>query len=214
MPSLLLIRHAQASYGSADYDVLSERGHEQVARVHEALTARGVTADRLVSGGLRRQRDTAAAFGGQPRIDPRWDEYDAADLLTAHSDSTARMEGGEVSSHDFQPILDAAMLDWIAAGEDGPAQETWPMFRDRVDGALAEALGELGKGETGMVFTSGGVIAAVVVSVLRIDARRLPVLNRTSVNASVTKLISGSRGVSLVSFNEHAHLEPDLVSFR
>jgi broad specificity phosphatase PhoE len=42
MPSLLLIRHAQASYGSADYDVLSERGHQQVARMHEALTARGV----------------------------------------------------------------------------------------------------------------------------------------------------------------------------
>jgi broad specificity phosphatase PhoE len=214
MPSLLLIRHAQASYGADDYDVLSELGHRQVQRTHASLTLRGIRADRLTSGALRRQRDTAEAFEGDPRIDPRWDEYDAADLLTAHSASTARMEGGEVSSHDFQPILDEAMLEWIAAGDGGAAQETWPMFRDRVDGALEQALGELGRGQTGMVFTSGGVIAAVVVSVLGIDPRAVPLLNRTSVNASVTKLISGGRGVSLVSFNEHAHLEPDLVSFR
>ena len=214
MPSLLLIRHAQASYGAADYDVLSERGQDQVAATHAALTARGVRADHLVSGGLRRQRDTAAPFGGDLRIDPRWDEYDAADLLTAHSPSEARLEGGALSSHDFQPILDAAMLDWIAAGDESPARETWPAFRDRVDGALGEALGMLGKGETGLVFTSGGVVAAVIVSVLGIAPQALPVLNRTAVNGAVTKLISGGRGVSLVSFNEHAHLEPDLVSFR
>ena len=29
VPTLLLVRHAQGSFGSADYDVLSERGHEQ-----------------------------------------------------------------------------------------------------------------------------------------------------------------------------------------
>jgi broad specificity phosphatase PhoE len=214
MPSLLLIRHAQASYGAADYDVLSDRGHEQVAALHAALEARGARADRLVSGGLRRQRDTAAPFGGELRIDDRWDEYDAADLLTAHSPSGARLEGGALSSHDFQPILDRAMLDWIAAGEEGPADETWPMFRDRVDGALHEALESLGKGETGLVFTSGGVIACACVLVLGIDPAALPLLNRTSVNGSVTKLISGGRGVSLVTFNEHAHLEPDLVTFR
>jgi broad specificity phosphatase PhoE len=88
------------------------------------------------------------------------------------------------------------------------------MFRDRVDGALREALESLGRGETGLVFTSGGVIACACVLVLGIDPAALPLLNRTSVNGSVTKLIAGGRGVSLVSFNEHAHLEPDLVSFR
>ena len=29
MSVLLLVRHGQASWGSADYDVLSDRGHEQ-----------------------------------------------------------------------------------------------------------------------------------------------------------------------------------------
>ena len=59
MPTILLVRHGQGSFGTADYDVLSERGGMQAAAVHAALRERGVTADRLVSGSLRRQRDTA-----------------------------------------------------------------------------------------------------------------------------------------------------------
>ena len=58
MPIVLLIRHAQASFGTADYDVLSERGHAQVEALHRALTRRGIVADRVVTGSLRRQRDT------------------------------------------------------------------------------------------------------------------------------------------------------------
>jgi hypothetical protein len=34
------------------------------------------------------------------------------------------------------------------------------------------------------------------------------------VNASLTKVVVGSRGTSLVSFNEHGHLEPDAVTYR
>jgi broad specificity phosphatase PhoE len=224
MPALLLVRHAQASYGGADYDVLSERGHEQVAAVKAALDARGVRPAALVSGSLRRQRDTAAAFATDAAavaIDPRWNEYDAADLLSHHSDSGLRLERPEddpaprPSSKDFQGVLDRAMLDWIAAGADGPAAETWPAFRDRTRGALADALRGLGRGETGLAFTSGGVIAAVCALVLGVPDEAFVALNRTSVNASVTKVISGGRGASLVSFNEHAHLEaPGLVTYR
>ena len=60
MPSILLIRHAQASFGSADYDVLSDRGHEQAAALVRGLEQRGIVPAQVVSGTLRRQRDTAA----------------------------------------------------------------------------------------------------------------------------------------------------------
>jgi broad specificity phosphatase PhoE len=220
MPALLLLRHAQASFGAADYDVLSERGHDQVAALHAALAARGVEPVSRVSGSLRRQRDTAAPFGGDLRIDPRWDEYDSGDLLGTHSAVAAGLERApgddapERSSKDFQTILDDAMLAWIAAGEEGGAAETWPAFRDRVRAALEEAAGGLGKGETGLVFTSGGVIAAVCTLVMGLEQEAFVTFNRTSVNASVTKLIVGGRGTSLVTFNEHAHLEPGLVTYR
>ena len=43
-------------------------------------------------------------------------------------------------------------------------------------------------------------------------------LNRVSVNTSITKVIVGSRGKTLVSYNDHSHLEDagvdDLVTYR
>jgi broad specificity phosphatase PhoE len=68
VPTVLLIRHGQASFGAADYDVLSGTGE--------------------------RQAEIAAALAGPaPEVDPRWDGYDANDVLTHHSDSAARLDG-------------------------------------------------------------------------------------------------------------------------
>src|SRR4051794_17711840 len=107
MPAVLLIRHAQGSYGSADYDVLSERGADQAAAVHAAVERLGVTAPRLVSGTLRRQRDTAlpwTAAGAQLDVDPRWDEYRTEDVLGAHgADDAPSIERAE---GDTAPLLD------------------------------------------------------------------------------------------------------------
>jgi len=59
MPVVPLIRHAEGSFGSAVYDVLSECGHAQVDALRRALERCGVVPDHVVSGSLRRQRDTA-----------------------------------------------------------------------------------------------------------------------------------------------------------
>jgi broad specificity phosphatase PhoE len=224
VPAVLLIRHAQASYGAHDYDVLSDRGTEQAEAVHAALSARGVQPDRLVSGSLRRQRDTALPWtsqGATLAVDPRLDEYDASDLLAAHSDAGASLERGpgeeapSLHSRDFQVILDDALHAWIAAGADGGAGETWTAFRDRVSAALRDVVADLGSGETAIVITSGGVIAACCVLALGVPEHTFVALNHVTVNAGITKIVSGRRGVSLVSFNEHAHLEGDgLVTYR
>ena len=39
-------------------------------------------------------------------------------------------------------------------------------------------------------------------------------LNPVTVNASVSKVVVGARGTTLVSLNDHSHLEPDLVTYR
>jgi broad specificity phosphatase PhoE len=220
MPVILLLRHAQASFGGDDYDVLSERGHAQVRALHAELARRGVASARLVSGSLRRQLDTAGPFG-EPEVDARWNEYDTADLLAAHSSSEMRADragGGTLAldTREFQRVLDAGMDAWIAAGADSRAGEPWPGFRGRVAGALADCAASLGKGETGLVFTSSGVIAACAVLALGVPDAALPAFNRLSVNASITKLLIGRAGPRLVSFNEHGHLEGDgdLVTFR
>src|SRR4051794_16087422 len=177
VPTILLLRHAQASFGTADYDVLSDTGHRQAAVVHAALTGRGVTADHLVSGSLRRQLDTIAPWG-DVRVDPRLDEYDAADILTAHSDSALRMEStgddAPADSRAFQAVLDDAVHAWITAGADGGAAESYPAFKGRVVGALQELAAGLGRGETAVACTSGGVIAAACVALLGLPDTALP----------------------------------------
>ena len=39
-------------------------------------------------------------------------------------------------------------------------------------------------------------------------------LNPVLLNASVSKLTVGRRGTTAVSFNEHGHLPPDLLTYR
>ncbi len=227
MPSILLARHGQASFGASDYDVLSDDGAVQAAALADELARRNLTVDAVVCGGLVRQRETAApiadAFGVEIARDTRWDEYEMDDILQSHSDTAVRVNRapGEhrprVSSHEFQNILEAAILGWIRAGEEGPAHETWPVFRGRIVAALKDLAARAASGTTPIVVTSAGVIAAVCVELLALPSESFIAFNRVAVNTGLTKLIHGRRGSTLVSFNEHGHLERgerSLITYR
>jgi putative intracellular protease/amidase len=64
------------------------------------------------------------------------------------------------------------------------------------------------------VFTSGGVIAAVCAGLLGLGAEGVVALNRVTVNGAITKLVAGSAGTSLLTFNEHGHLDAGAVTYR
>jgi broad specificity phosphatase PhoE len=212
MPTVLLVRHGQASFGGEDYDVLSARGRAQAERLAGDVARRGARYDRVLSGSLARQRDTAAALG-EYAVDPRWDEYDADDILAHHSASPVRLErrgAVSLSPREFQDVLEAALLAWVAAGDASPCAESWPAFAARVAAAVAGAAER-----TTLVCTSGGAIAAACVGLLGIAPEAFVALNRVTVNTGVTKVVRGRSGTSLVSFNEHGHLEADgLVTYR
>lgn len=208
MPTILLLRHGQASFGSDDYDVLSETGVAQVPVAAAAVAARGARPTRVLAGTMRRQLDTAKPWDdlGIER-DPRWNEYDTSDLMGAHSESGASLENTTLDTRAFQAVLDEGMAAWIAAGDDSSAAEPFPAFRARVASALEDLAGSLGRGETALVSTSGGVIAAAALIGLGLPDALLPNFNRVLVNASITKLVSGRSGLTLLSFNDHAHVE-------
>ncbi len=220
MPTVLLIRHAQASYGAADYDVLSETGHEQNIVLARDLERRGLLGGRVVSGTLRRQRDTAAAVaaGAAVEIDAGWDEYDSADVLRHHSPSGARLEAGDdgptLANRDFQVIMDDALAAWVQAGEDSRTAESFPAFAARTGAALERLTAPLGSGETAIACSSGGVIAALCVALLGVPSDALVSLNRVAVNTAVTRLAHSGRGTSLLTFNEYPHLDGDGARLR
>jgi broad specificity phosphatase PhoE len=224
VPTVLLIRHGQASFGAEDYDVLSPTGERQAELVAAALARRGYEPSRLLSGSLQRQIDTAAAFPGPaPELDPRWDEYDPDDVLSHHSDSATRLDGSgleageKLTSKGFQAVLDPALAAWIEMAHESPARQSWPQFSGAGTAALGELVGKLGPGETAVVVSSGGTIAALAGGLLGAPALTFPALNRVMVNASVTKIAIGAAGTHLIDFNDHSHLEEvdrALVTYR
>jgi hypothetical protein len=61
------------------------------------------------------------------------------------------------------------------------------------------------------------VISAICAALLSMPPAGYLAVNRTMANASITKLVSGRSGVSLVSVNEHGHFDGqrrDLLTYR
>jgi broad specificity phosphatase PhoE len=221
VPQLILVRHGQASFGAADYDNLSELGVRQAQRTAEALPQAGVEVAQVICGALRRQRDTAtpiaAAYGLTAEIDGRLDEYDADAILAHHGRSETRLEerGPDAPPLDvraFQALLELALSDWIEAGPSSPADETYGAFGERVTGALADAAARPG---TSVLVTSGGVLAAVAARLLTASRpETFLALNRVTVNCAINRVIVGTSGTTLVSFNEQQHLGRAEITYR
>lgn len=216
MPLIVLVRHGQASFGGDDYDVLSETGLRQAGLARAELDRRGIVPDLVVSGSLRRQVGTTAAWAdvAQPAVDDRWNEYSSADVLQSHGFPDASLEhpeaataGAGADTRRFQDVLDVALAAWIDAADASAASETWPMFERRVAAALGDLTARLTSGQTALVATSGGVVAAVARHLLGAPPLAFIGFNRVAINAGFTKIVVGRSGTTLLSFNEHAHLD-------
>ncbi len=218
MGQILLVRHGQASFGSDDYDALSSLGFDQSRLLGLGLASRRIEVDSVVHGSMRRHRETAetcAASAGWdvvPVVDEGWDEFDFLSVLAVHPHDF----GPEPTKAEFQQLFEAATAAWIA-GEDRPYAETFAGFCARVEAALERSAALAADGDVA-VFTSGGPIAWAVAGVLVEggSASLWTRLNRMAVNSALTRLISGSRGINLLSYNEQSHLDgvPGALSYR
>ena len=207
MPVIALLRHGQASFGTDDYDRLSDLGRRQAEVAGAALAQRGLRSPLVASGSLLRQRDTAAiaatALGVEPsRIDERFNEFDAHAAVEAHLDSPGITEG--MDSREFQVHLDEAMAQWMADGD-----PRWRSFVDDAVAGLTDLAASLPAGTDAVVATSAGVTAAIAGALLDCGPAGVIAMNRVSVNASITTVVYGARGLSLVTFNDHAHILRD-----
>jgi broad specificity phosphatase PhoE len=221
MSVVLLVRHGQASWGAADYDRLSELGEEQARVLGCALVARGVHPDVVVRGGMRRHRQTAeAAVAGAGWTadvveDAGWNEFDHQQMLELHPSRVG--EGEDLTRAEFQQWFEDATRRWTDGRHAEEYDESFDAFGWRVDAALRRTVDRLGARQTAVVFTSGGPVSWAAASLLGAGADVWSALNPVVVNGSVTKVVIGRRGATLVSFNDHSHLEAagaGLVSYR
>lgn len=235
MKQILLVRHGQASFGADVYDALSPTGHEQARILGQALAARGLTADVLVRGSQLRHEETADGIleglvQARPQepapavvIDSGWNEFDFEHIIEVHEprfvDRAVMMADRAATERPrqaFQEVFEAATGRWTAAGDGPDYSESFPAFTSRVRDALDDIAAREPERGTALVVSSGGPIGLLASQLIVGDSSAWAALNRVVVNTSVTKVIQGSRGLTLSSFNAHEHLEsrPELLTYR
>jgi len=234
MGIVLLVRHGQASFGADDYDRLSDLGVEQSRVLGRAMAAsprRGEQSPAVVlSGGMRRHLATvdelaaAAGWDATAGTDPRWDEFDHLAVIDAYSglrhDERTQLAAGTMDRRAFQELFEKATGRWVSANHDEDYAESFADFLARIRDVFADVCRAAGPRSTVAVVTSGGVIAAVAAMLVDVtnDPSRLSGpwrrLNTIMVNSSVTKVVVGSTGARLLTYNEHGHLPADQVTYR
>ncbi|MDP3892268.1 histidine phosphatase family protein [Nocardioides sp.] len=229
MSVLLLVRHGQASFGARDYDALSDVGHEQSRVLGRSLAERGIVPDLVLRGDMRRHRETAegllegAGWDVPVDVDGGWDEFDHEHVIEVHRPAyrsrtlmAADLARTFKPRKAFQELFDAATARWLSGEFDHEYHESWPVFVDRVGAALERTIGRTAAGGVVLVVSSGGPIGLTASHLIGGDAGLWPRLNTVCVNTGVTKVVVGSQGLSLVSFNSHGHVERDrrLLTYR
>ncbi len=235
MSTLYLIRHGQASFGTDDYDRLSDRGRLQAMRTGEYFQRSGIAFDAIYSGSLKRQRDTAGLVmqaqpaGGELIVDPRFNEIDNDEqfealgpFLASRDPALAELLARSHSdSKSYQKVLAAVFEYWVSNDCSEFGIQTWGEFSTGVRSAIDELMSHNGSGCTVAVFSSGGTIASILAMALGLESTATYKLYEPMFNCAISQLLfSGSR-LSLASFNETSHLRllgveygESLVSYR
>lgn len=211
MGHLYLIRHAQASFGAADYDQLSALGERQSVRLGEYFAARGIVFEAVVMGSLRRHAQTYAGIAQGagmehcPLVLRGLNEYDSAAVIAGvHPQRLPKPETPQAYRHYFR-ILQQGLTQW-AQGLLSP--EGMPTYTDFAQG-VREALDHVRRQHSGNVLlvSSGGPIGSAVAQVLGAGADAAIALNMRIRNTAVTEFSFNPRRHSLLAFNGVAHLD-------
>jgi len=232
MSVIYLIRHGQASFGTDNYDQLSAVGREQSAILGSYFAGLNEPIDRIYTGTLERQRETAqlvaaALAPNSPpvTVEAAFDEYESESILHAFAASLtpAQLEaagwpGLHTDRRRFQFFLERAARAWVDAQIVAQGMLPWRDFHGRIIGAVEQIMRTEGRGKTLLVSTSGGVIGTIVAHVLGLANHLGIELNWAVHNASITRLIYNADKMSLSMFNALPHLDQDgrrqLITYR
>ncbi|MGQ0503010.1 MAG: histidine phosphatase family protein [Panacagrimonas sp.] len=218
MSRLVLVRHAQASFGAERYDRLSELGCAQAQAVGRHFLAQGRHFDRVWIGPRDRHRLTARyaleplGLDWQVPHEPALDEFAEGQQVLASTGPQATASQSE-SHRDAMRRYVARIDAWAEGREPIIGAPPVEVFRATVAEWLARATADSARGQSVLAVTSAGVVSAVVAIVLDLPNPKLATLMREIHNGSLTEFVfSPGRAAALRSFNVGTHLPDDLLT--
>ena len=233
MGRLFVIRHAQASFLSQNYDQLSTLGEQQARLLGEYWAHRNVVFDRVCSGPALRHQHTAQLVSDAyrkagrdfpaPTIAAEFDEFQGEAVLSeslpqllANNPKIRELHSALESSSDevakrvnFQRLFEAVISMWVNGEITPPAAESWPDFCARVNRGLSAVLVKSRKGEIAAIFTSGGHISVAVQRALHLSAQDTLRVAWVSRNCSHSEFLFSGERFMLSSFNTSSHLDDE-----
>lgn len=244
MAAIYLIRHGQASFGSADYDQLSDKGIQQAELLGKHWCNRA-TPSKFYSGDLLRHGQTLSSFtkgfdgAAVPTvIHSGFNEFDHVDILKNYKSEwqnfavmSEKINKLEQPQKIIQQEFIQALNRWLSGEYDDDYQETWPQFKKRCIRALQNIIDQelakkrqlkaektdTDKSKDILVFTSAGTISVIVQHILKLSDEQTLVVNQQVRNTSVTKLLFTENMLSVDYMNNYSHLEQageEWITFR
>lgn len=149
---------------------------------------------------------------------PQFDEFNHKDVFikadpafSSQGAIAAEIAKAEVPMMRLAVLFDQAMQRWHAGDNDHDYIESWSQFNERAKQALEQVRLQvtnlnLDGDSTVLVFTSGGVIAAITAQLLQQGSQTAYQLNKSLVNTGVTAITLKDQGARLLSLNEYSHL--------
>jgi len=239
MGRLFLVRHAQASLLSENYDQLSTLGEQQARLLGEYWAHRNVVFDRVCSGPALRHQHTAQLVSDayrkagrdfpSPTIAAEFDEFQGEAVLSeslpqllANNPTIRELRSVLQSSSDeaakranFWRLFEAVVSMWVSGETKPPTAESWPEFCARVNRGLSAVLVKSRKGEIAAIFTSGGPISVAVQRALHLSAQDTLRVAWVSRNCSYSEFLFSGERFMLSSFNTFSHLDDEsLITYR
>lgn len=217
-PRLILVRHGQASLGSADYDQLSPMGQQQSVALAERLSAELDDNATSWRGSLKRHAQTLERLNRprQAEVEPALNEYAVAQLVQAaveQAPSLGLTPPDEAALADPVQFLQV-FLDWfpdvLSCWQEARLVDahngTWADFHQRVRSPIPRWQHQLGHGQSVLVVTSAGVISTVLAELLGEDLVWQRQTNVDLYNASVSVVEWQQSRWQLCELNCTAHL--------
>lgn len=220
MSELLLIRHAQASFGTDNYDHLSATGFQQAEALGDYFAERAMAVDKIFTGTHERHRQTLDAILRRNPQDveinkmPALNEYRFSELYQAYArrypedeDIISNTKAGTKNASLFYRVIRKSLLAWQAGELNNNVTEAWDAFEERTVSGLRSICNKQDKGITTLVVTSGGVISMFLFKILNVSYEQAVDFNMQIQNCSITRCYYSGDKIQVASFNGLPHLD-------